>query len=118
MLSIIIIIIDIFSSFLDQVCDQFDKIVVSADFNMPHISWSNESDIPIITDSFIETFNDHFLTQVSTSPTRVNNILDFIITTVPEYVMVTDVETPCDAGIYTDHSVIYYKFSAFIWKEK
>ena len=80
-------------------CDQFDKIVVSADFNMPHISWSNESDIPIITDSFIEILNDHFLTQVNTSPTRVNNILDFIITTVPEYVMITDVET-------TDHSVI------------
>ena len=85
---------------------------------MTQIPWSNESDIPITTDPFVETLNDHFLTQVNTSPTRDQNILDLIITTVPEYVKITDVETPRNAGIYTDHSVIHYEFSAFIGNEK
>ena len=44
--------------------------------------------------------------------------MDLIITTVPEYVKITDVETPRSAGIYTDHSVIHYEFSAFIGNEK
>ena len=83
---------------------------------MPQILWSNESDIPIITDSFVDTLNDHF--QVNTSPTRNNNILDFIITTVPEHAKITDVETMRDAGILADHSVIHYKFGAFVGNEK
>ena len=57
---------------------------------MTQVPWSNESDIPITTDPFVETLNDHFLTQVNTSPTRDQNILDLIIATVPEYVKITD----------------------------
>ena len=85
---------------------------------MPHIPWNNESDIPIINDSFVETLNDHFLTQVNKSPTRDNNILDLIITTVPEKVNITDIVMPHDAGIYTDHNVIHYEFNALIANEK
>ena len=85
---------------------------------MTQIPWSNESDIPITTDPFVETLNDHFLTQVNTSPTREQNILDLIITAVPEYVKITDVEMPHTAGIYTDHSVIHYEFSAFTGNAK
>ena len=110
--------IDVFSSFLDHVCDQFDKIAVPGGFNMTQIPWSKESDIPVTADPFVETLNDHFLTQVNTSPTCDQNILDLIITTVPEYVKITDVETPRSAGIYTDHSVIHYEFSGFIGNEK
>ena len=83
---------------------------------MPRILWSNDSDIPIITDSFVDNLNDHFQLQVNMSPTRNNNILDFIITTVPEHAKITDVKTMRDAGILADHSVIHYKFGAFCWE--
>ena len=39
--------VDMFNIFLDQVSDQFDKVVISGNFNMPHIPWSNTGDAPI-----------------------------------------------------------------------
>lgn len=37
-----------------------------------------------------EALNDHFLIQLYMLPTRENNILDLVITTVPEHVKITN----------------------------
>ena len=34
----------VFNIFLDQVSYQFDIVVISGDFNMPHIPWNNSGD--------------------------------------------------------------------------
>ena len=95
-------------------CDKFDKVMISGDFNMPHISWNNTGETPSTSNSFIEALNDHFLTQINSIPTRDNNILDLIITNVPEHVNITDVESPDNTVIFPDHCVLHYKFNAFV----
>jgi hypothetical protein len=88
--------------------------MISGDFNMPHISWNNTGETPSTSNSFIEALNDHFLTQINSIPTRDNNILDLIITNVPEHVNITDVESPDNTVIFPDHCVLHYKFNAFV----
>ena len=80
--------VDMFNIFLNQVSDQFDKVVISGDFNMPHIPWNNTGDAPNTNNSYIEALNDHFLTQINNIPTRNDNILDLIITNVPKHVTI------------------------------
>lgn len=107
--------VDIFNAYLDQVCDQFDKVVISDDFNMSHISWNNAGETSNTNSHpFIDTLNDNFLTQINNTPTRSNNILDLIITNIPEHVTITDVESAESAAIFTDHCVIHYEFNEFV----
>ena len=98
--------VDMFNIFLNQVSDQFDKVVISGDFNMPHIPWINTGDAPSAHNSFIEALNDHFLTQINNIPTRNDNM--------PEHVNITDVEIPSNAAVFTDHCVLHYEFNAFV----
>ena len=51
--------VDMFIAFLDQVCDQLDKVMISGDFNMAHISWNNTGETPSTNNSLIEALNDH-----------------------------------------------------------
>lgn len=107
--------VEIFNIYLKQVCDQFDKVIISGDFNMPHLSWDNDSDSSgTYNHPFIDTLNDYFLTQLNKMPTRSNKILDLLITNVPEHVNITDVESAESASIFTDHCVIHYEFNAFV----
>ena len=94
---------DVFDNFLYGLCDQFDNMVISGDFNMPDILWDS-----INTDSasgvnelaFIETLHDHLLTQLNKKPTRGNDILVVVITSVPHRVIVTDILSPKDTGFF------------------
>ena len=52
---------------------------------------------------FIEVLNDHFLTQANHFPTRGKNIPHLVITSVPEHITITDVESPENAVLFTDH---------------
>ena len=70
--------VDMFNIFLDQVSDQFDKVVISGDFNTPHIPWNTSA-----SNSFIETLNDHFLTQISIIPTRNEEFLEAVSKYIP-----------------------------------
>ena len=64
--------------------------------------------------AFIEILHDHLLTQFNKKSTRGNNIFDLVITSVPNRVNVTDILSPKDTGIFTDHRVINFQFNAFI----
>ena len=106
--------IDLFNIFLNQVCDQFDNMVISGDFNLPNISWELIDSCSGVNElAFIDTLNDHFLSQLNNKPTRGNNILDLVITNVPNLVNVTDVMSPEKAAVFTDHCVVAYEFKAF-----
>ena len=53
--------IDVFVNFLYEVCDQFDNIVISGDFNLPDIFWDSTDSTSGINElvAFIETLHDH-----------------------------------------------------------
>ena len=106
--------IDTFNTYLSRACDLFDNVVICGDFNLPDISWDNTIANKTNGHPFIEVLNDHFLTQVNNFPTRGDNILDLQITSVPEHVTITQIETPENAAVFTDHSVVFYELNAFV----
>ena len=106
--------IDTFNTYLSRACDLFDNVVICGDFNLPDISWDNTIANKTNGHPFIEVLNDHFLTQVNNFPTRGDNILDLLITSVPEHVTITQIETPENAAVFTDHSVVFYELNAFV----
>lgn len=107
--------VDSFTVFLDQVCDQFNNIVISGDFNLPHIPWESPDSATGANElAFIDNLNDHYLTQLNNKATRGNNVLDLILTTVPDQISITEILSPDTAAVFTDHSIINYEFHAFI----
>lgn len=104
-----------FNSFLDQTCDQYRNVVISGDFNLPNISWDTiGSTVGANELSFVEILNDHFLSQLNTTPTRGSNVLDLVITSVPELVSVSEILPPEKTEIFTDHCAIMHEFSAYV----
>ena len=100
---------DVFYNYLHEVCDQFDNMAISGDFNLPDILWDSIDSVSGVNElAFIETVHDHLLTQLNKKRTRGNNILDLVITSVPNRVNVTDILPPKDTGILTDHGVVFF----------
>ena len=50
---------------------------------------------------------------VKNFPTRGDKTLDLLITGVPENVTITQIATPENAAVFTDHSVVFYELNAF-----
>ena len=100
-----------FNSFLGNICPSHQHIVLAGDFNLPQlqISWSYpEKTTGCSENAFIELLNDHFMVQLNNTATRENNILDLVITNIPELVNISEVLFPAEAEIFTDHSVINF----------
>ena len=102
---------------MHEVCDQFDNMVISGDVNLPDILWDSIYSASGVNEvAFIETLHDHLLTQPNKKRTCGNNILDLVITSVPNRVNVS--HTDCFQKIRgakdTDHSVIILQFNIFI----
>ena len=92
---------DVFDNYLHEVCDQFNNMVISDDLNLPDILWdSTDSALGVNELAFIETLHDHLLTQLNKKPTRGNNILELVITSVPNRVNVTDILSLKDTGFF------------------
>ena len=101
--------IERFNSFLGNICSSHQHIVLARDFNLPQISWSSpEKTTGCSENAFIELLNDHFMVQLNNTATRENNILDLVITNIPELVNISEVLSPAEAEIFTDHSVINF----------
>ena len=94
--------LDSFNSILSQVCEQYQNILICGDFNYPNISWdSTESCNGVEELRFIETLGDFFLSQLVTSSTRNDNVLDLVITNVPNLVHIMPTLQPATAGLFT-----------------
>ena len=92
----------LFDNFLHEVCDQLDNMVISGDFNLPDIPWDSIDSVSGVNElAFIFT-GDLLLTQlhINKRPTRGNNILDLVITSVPNRVNVTDILSLRDTGLF------------------
>jgi hypothetical protein len=99
-----------FNNFLGGVCSNHANIVLAGDFNLPQISWNSpETTTGVSESTFIELLHDYFLVQLNNTATRGDNILDLVITNIPDLVKVCDVWSPAEAEIFTDHNVINFE---------
>ena len=49
-----------------------------------------------------DMLNNHFMVQLNNTATRENNILDLVITNIPELVNISEVLSPAEGEIFTD----------------
>ena len=61
--------------------------------------------------TFVEALHDHFLTQIQRKPTRGTNVLDLVITSVPDQTTLLDVLDINNAGLFTDHRTSSLSFT-------
>jgi hypothetical protein len=74
-----------FNNFLGGVCSNHANIVLAGDFNLPQISWNSpETTTGVSESTFIELLHDYFLVQLNNTATRGDNILDLVITNIPD----------------------------------
>ena len=102
-----------FTSFL-TCWEQYDKVLITGDFNFPDLTW-NSDDIQDITPSpfaieFRELIYDFFLQQVKVFQTRLNNILDLILTNSPECVIDLSCISPTSVDMFSDHNLLLFNF--------
>ena len=55
--------------------------------------------------------DDYFLEQLNEFPTRQNNILHLVITSIPNKVFISEILDPIDSEILTDHSAIVFELT-------
>ena len=104
-----------FNSFLEEVSSRYINIIICGDFNFPKLQWHFSSATSSGDDfTFTEQLNDFFLTQVNTLPTRGNNVLDLIITSLPDQIENISKLKPMDSGLFTDHDTIVFNLKTSI----
>ena len=88
---------------------------ICGDFNFPKLQWHFSSATSSGDDfTFTEQLNDFFLTQVNTLPTRGNNVLDLIITSLPDQIENISKLEPMDSDLFTDHDTIVFNLKTSI----
>ena len=83
----------------------FDQIIICGDFNQPDIDWSTgiASSSESLHNYFTKFVKDNYLWQLVNFPTRNNNILDLILTNIPDKIHNLH---GYDDIISTDHKLI------------
>ena len=89
----------------------FPNILLTGDFNLPSISWSDDNytiqSTPAygteVNNKMLDIVNDHSLSQHVHEPTREDNTLDLVFTTKPD--MITDVSV--ESGM-SDHNLVVF----------
>ena len=85
-------------------------VVLCGDFNSPGIDWSKTSPSTASKEASLlcDLIQDYSLQQLVVEPTRENNILDLILTNIPE--RITDVRVTCNLP-GTDHLAVDFLLS-------
>ena len=79
-------------------------MVICGDFNYPKILWdAPDTSRGANEQAFVEVLHDHYLTQIQHKPTRGTNVLDLVITSVPDQTSV-EIDKP---GLFTDHRTVF-----------
>ncbi len=93
---------------LNSLCGVNYNVFIVGDFNLPHISWSDLSCLPVhvnFSDQFLQFICDQGLTQCVLAPTRETNVLDLVFTADP--LLVSDC-TVCPPLIDCDHMSVRF----------
>ena len=106
---------DKFKIYLQTICDLYENIITAGDFNLPNIHWNmmeNTSGANELV--FVGLLKDHYLSQLNNTPTRGNDILDVVVTNMPDHVTLTQILSPEETSVFTDHHTITFEFSTFL----
>ena len=97
-------------SIADNLFPNYDKIIITGDFNLPNISWTGttHTSTGLLGQNFCDILDEYFMTQLCLTPTRESNILDLLITNQPEQISSLDICDPTEIGMTTDHKVIRF----------
>jgi hypothetical protein len=103
----------LFTAFLEET-SHYDKVLISGDFNFPDLTW-NSNFVPAISEKNIsagssELSYDFFLQQVNIYPTRVNNILDLVLTTTPDNIVNLSCVAADTVHLSSDHHLMFFDF--------
>ena len=99
----------IFGSRLRSVQQHCDMVILTFPISHGTLNTSGANEV-----NFVDIRNDHFLTQISTMPTRANKTLDLVVTSVPELAAVSEILNPEKSELITDHCTILYEFSEHV----
>lgn len=109
--------LSLFESFL-QVAENYEKIIITGDFNFPELNWNSDAtSSQTVSGSSVEfrdLIYDFFLEQVNPYPTRLNNILDLILTNIPESVTDMSCISPKSMDVFSDHNLLFFEFNVFV----
>jgi hypothetical protein len=106
----------LFPAFLEET-SHYDKVLISGDFNFPDLTW-NSNFVPVISEKYIsagssefrELSYDFFLQQVNIYSTRVNNILDLVLTTTPDNIVNLSCVAANKVHLSSDHHLMFFDF--------
>ena len=99
---------------MDSISNLYEKIIINGDFNFPKISSSENLVIPSGEDEriFYNALSDHYLSQlVVGSPSRKLNVLDLLITSIPDNIANIDLIDPKTFSLYSDHKCVFFDFN-------
>ena len=90
--------------------------MIYGDFNLQKIIWDSPDQTAGSDEIHLtELLNYYFLLyQVNKQPTRGENILDLVITTLPDQVKVETILPPQESGIITDHNCVVFNIRATV----
>lgn len=102
-----------FKELLDWANRVYKKIIISGDFNLPKISWSEAAVIPSGDSEtfFCDSLTDLYFSQLIYIPTRDQNILDLLITNIPEKIANIEVTDPTQYGLFSDHNYVLFDYT-------
>ena len=86
-----------------------NKTLILGDFNLPDIDWNVNVGENAESEAFLECFNDSYLTQIVSEPTRAQNILDLALVTDTD--LITDLTVGESLGS-SDHNIIRLKLGS------
>ena len=106
--------LELLKAFLNDT-SHYDKVLITGDFNFPDLTW-NSSLLPNISErtpsvgssEFRELTFDFFLHQVNMYPTRLNNILDLILTNTSENIGSLSCVSAKSLNLSSDHVLQFY----------
>ena len=100
---------DKFNIYLAKLSSRYSNMLIAGDFNFPEIHWESPERTKGVDEvAFVEQLSDFFLTQLNTIPTRGDNVLDLVITSVASQVNDISVLSPKESGLFTDHGTIVF----------
>ena len=92
--------IENFKNFLNDVCPR----VFAGDFNLPRVIWnSRKTSVGVNETKFIEIIDNVLLEQINNIPTRENNVLDLLITSIPDKIKIGKILKPTD--VHGNHAL-------------
>ena len=108
--------IEKFNLYITQLSPRYSNILICGDFNFPKIRWKSPTVTSSGTDEiqFIDQLDDFYLTQLNTLPTRGSNVLDLVITNIPNQVGNISKLDRTESGLFTEHDTIVFNLKTSI----